>query len=122
MKLKLSQMLAILPALNALSSRAALPIKPGYWIAKATNLISTEVKIYDDQRLRLAAELGVKSEDGSTYVFSDENRPIFNSQIDELLAVEIELPIHPISVTSLGDSFMIEPAHLGSLIDTILVE
>ena len=62
--MKLKQVIDIATALSSIAT-AKLPAKASYRIAKAINLLRPEVTTFEEQRVKLAKELGTLSEDGA---------------------------------------------------------
>lgn len=122
MKLQLSEILEISPALAALNS-AKLPVLAGFRIVKAISLIEPELKAYDAQRLRLAAELGELSENNSAYDFPNpDNARLFAEQMTVLLAEVVDIELPKIQLSDLGGDLNIEPHLLRPLVDVLLFE
>lgn len=122
MKLQLSELLEISPALSVLNAEK-LPVLTGYRIIKAINMIEPELKAYDVQRLKLAAELGELSEDGGSYKFPNpENARIFTEQMAVLLGEIVDIELPKIQICDLGKDLNIEPQLLRPLVDVLLFE
>ena len=118
--MKLSKILEISGALNVLAN-TKLPAKASYRVAKAINLITSELKVYDQARVKLAEELGTKSEDGSRFDFADDAAKSFNDQIQALLEEEVDITLPTVTPDELG-AIEIEPLHLAILDGVIIKE
>ena len=118
--MKLQTLLGVAQALSVLNT-SKIPVKAGFRIAKAINLVNAEIKTYDEQRLKLAQELGTLTEDGRNYQFLGDNGVIFTTQLNELLDEEVDLSLPSITIDELGENFSIEPQHLAALMDINLI-
>ncbi len=116
--MKLSKIVEVFPSVQALSA-TKLPAKASYRVAKALIALTAEVKLYEEQRIKLAEEFGTKSEDGKQFIFSDEDAPKFSEQMVALLDEECAVTLQTISPDDLGD-VGIEAYHLATL-DGILI-
>ena len=118
--MKLSQLIEIFPALNVLA-QSKLPAKTGYRIAKAINLIRPELAAYDAERIKLATELGTKSEDGQQYQFADDAAKKFMAQMNALTDEDVAITLPTIAPDDLGN-VAIEPQHLLALDGVFILE
>ena len=117
--MNLSQLVQITPALQALAG-TKLPAKSAYRVAKAINLITPELKLFEEHRLKLAEEHGTKSEDGQNYTFANGSAEAFSAALQTLLDEEVAITLPTISPDDLGTAD-IEPAHLAAL-DGIIIK
>lgn len=111
--MKLKQALEVAAALSSLAT-AKLPAKSSYRVAKAINLLRPDVATFEEQRVKLAAELGTLSEDGMSYTFDDATATKFQAQLNELLEEECNVVIPTVAPDDLGTA-EIEPQHLIAL-------
>ena len=118
--MKLSQLIEIFPALNALVS-LKLPAKTGFRIAKALTLIKPEMEAFEAQRIKLLESLGTKTEDGSQYAFEGDNAKTFISQMNALTDEEVAITLPTISPDDLGDADVGIPV-LMALCDVFIKE
>ena len=120
MKVKLDQMLNSVEALAELTS-TKLPSKPAYRVARITNKIEAELKLFNEQRSKIVLELGTPSEENEDqFTFTPENSIKFNEQISDLLNEEVEIDVPTISINELG-SAEIKPATM-MILDWMLVD
>lgn len=119
MKVLLHKLIDAAKSLSDLSSKN-LPVSTSFKLSKVIRKVDEESKLFEEVRIKKAAELGTISEDGKMYVFSEENNKIFSDQIKALLLSEISLDVDPIPLSSLGD-IQIEPKSLVFL-DWLVVE
>lgn len=118
--MRLSKLIEITPALNALA-QTKLPAKTGFRIAKALTMIRPELAAYEEQRIKLAESLGKKTEDGQQFHFEDENAKMFIAQMNALTDEDVNIQLPTIAPDDLGD-VSIEPAHLAALYGSVIVE
>ena len=118
--MKLSKLIEINPALNALAG-LKLPAKTGFRIAKALTLIKPELEAYESQRIKLAESLGTKTEDGAQFKFEDDAAKQFIEQMNALTDEDVAITLPTIKPDDLGD-VAIEPAALMALCDVFIVE
>ena len=74
------------------------------------NQLNAEVKLIEDQRLKLVKQY---SGDGTTV--SDENKETFIKEFSEFLNEEVELNWETISVESLGDNLRLSVTDLAKV-------
>lgn len=116
--MNLATLVQITPALQALAG-TKLPSKTAYRIAKCINLITPELKLFEEHRLKLAEEHGTRSEDGTQYQFANGAAEAFSAALQTLLDEEVAITLPTISPDDLG-SAEIEPSHLAALDGIIL--
>lgn len=85
-----------------------LPIRVSYAIAKNIAKIESELKIYNDERLKLIDKYCVKDEEGQNVIdennqlmIADENMNAWNNSINELLDIEVDIDIHKFNINDL---------------------
>jgi len=101
--LKLGQ---IVQSTNALKELIAtkLPIKISYQLNRLSREIDAELKIFEEKRIELIKEFGVKDEESGETKVSPENIAEFMKKFDELSAIEVNLNYaDKIKVEDLGD-------------------
>ena len=86
---------------------ADLPIKTAYKLKKMTASITDEQRRYDELRKQLLEKLGEKDDKGELkiengIVMLGENEEAYVTEHQELLDIDLELPV--ISVSDLGDA------------------
>ena len=99
--MKLSKLIEITPALNALAG-LKLPAKTGFRIAKALNAIKPELEAYEAQRIKLLESLGTKTADGTQYAFEDDNAKTFIAQMNALTDEDVAITFATITPDDLG--------------------
>ena len=123
-KIKLGAVSDALGVLNILAPQK-LPISTAYNIRKLGDVLFQEFKQTEGIRLKACEEycendetgkpLKTKREDGrEEFVFTDENRKLFNEEMSELLNQEVDINIRPIPVRVL-DSARLSTEETGKL-------
>lgn len=100
----------MLNGLNTLGilAGARLPIKISYGIKKNIEIISRELKTYEEERTSLIDKYGEKDKEGkvkvenNSYIIKDVEN--FNKDIQELQNIENEVEFYDISLDSLLNS------------------
>lgn len=114
MKVTLSKVVAP-EFFEAFGRLLALPLdgKAAYALAKTARALQAEMSNFDAARLAILKKYGVP--DGDKYRIDDEhNLKDANSEMDLVLAQEIELPMEPVAVPEGGkisgrDMLLLEP-------------
>ena len=124
MKLNLSNE-RIVNTINVLGelSNAKLPVKVAYAITKNINKINTELKAYNDEKVKLIDKYAEKDGEGKLKVdekgiipLKEEHIEDYNRDIKELLSIENEIDIHMINLDDLLNSnYNISPADLSAI-------
>lgn len=105
MLIKLGEVKKIAKGLNDILGKE-IPIKPAYWLGKLAKTIETEVKAFENARLKLVQKYGAKDSAGKLvvekdkYVFTDADA--FNTEFEELADTDIEIDFKPIPLSSLA--------------------
>lgn len=111
MKIKLKEIINQADNIGKLSEMK-LPIKASYRINRIISKILPDIKQYNEKRLEVIKELGIADEKNpEVYNVPKEKLPEFTKQIEELLSIEVEIDLEPISIIELGE-INIEPALL----------
>lgn len=85
-----------------------LPIRLSHVISKNMQMISEEVHLIDDCRIKMAENYADKDENGEPkfnddkYVISDENAMKFNVELNEYYSTTTEIDIYKISADELN--------------------
>lgn len=95
-----------------------------YRIAKNIKLVNEELKVYNDQRIKLLENLANKDEDGKPiikaengtqeYDLTDENKLKLQEEVNKLLEEEINMDIKKVSLEQL-DGAGLSPAQLSTI-------
>ncbi len=108
-------------------NNAKLPVKVAYAITKNINKINTELKAYNEEKVKLIDKYAEKDEKGElktneigNVILKEEHIEDWNRDIAELLSIENEIDIHMINLDDLLNSnYNISPAEL-SVIDFMI--
>lgn len=124
MKLNLSNE-RIVNTINVLGelNNAKLPVKVAYAITKNINKINTELKAYNEEKVKLIDKYAEKDEKGKlktneigNVILKEEHIEDWNRDIAELLSIENEMDIHMIQLDDLLNSnYNISPAELTAI-------
>jgi hypothetical protein len=122
MKLKISQILAGVSALNYLATKPFSPVT-SMKIARLSARLMPEAELAEKQRNKLIEESGATlAEDNSHYKFPDQGAgQKFAQQWDEVVASEVDVHIDPLPIKALGDT-QITPATMHGLLPLLFVE
>ncbi|NSB16450.1 hypothetical protein [Clostridium beijerinckii] len=92
-------------------SNKQLPVKVSYAIAKNINSINKELKICEDEKMKLIKDYAIKDEHGdpkvkdNKFIFpSDEKENECNGKYNELLDIEVEFIVREVNVNELLNS------------------
>tara|TARA_R100000963_G_C4631781_1_gene96705 strand:- start:757 stop:1119 length:363 start_codon:yes stop_codon:yes gene_type:complete len=81
-----------------------LKAKFAYEYSKSIELISKELKAFQDVRNKKLKEFGVESkEKKGLYSFKDDNQSKFEKEIEELLDKSVEIKVEKFSIEELND-------------------
>ena len=122
MKLKLGEITMMQQGLMVLVNQE-LPIKLSYKLSKILKKIDMEVQEIENTRVELVKKYGTSDEaSGNIKVEEGENQEKFMSEYADLLNVETDINIDPISIDELPDSIKITPQQLAYIDKFILQE
>ena len=104
-------------------NNAKLPVKVAYAITKNINKINTELKAYNEEKVKLIDKYAEKDEKGElktneigNVILKEEHIEDWNRDIAELLSIENEMDIHMIQLDDLLNSnYNISPAELTAI-------
>lgn len=92
------------PALQPICA-VKLSAKSAYHLQKLARLVAAETAHFHEARNGYIKELGIASLDGSVSIAPDSPAlPEFVARVKELIAVPVEIPWGPITLTMLGDA------------------
>jgi len=94
--MKLSQIVAAVPALNKLSL-SELPLRDAYRLSKLLSAIQPDLDFFNNKRLGILDRLGKKASDGN-YEVPPQNMEAFKSEMDELGGIESQAGIAAIKL------------------------
>ena len=82
-----------------------LPSATGYKFQKLVKLLQTELQAMEAERLKLIESVGAtKSEDGTQFVFTDDQAPLFNEGMRDLFSTTVDIGVHfPLPLEAVGN-------------------
>lgn len=80
-----------------------LPVTTAFKLGRVVSKVDSELHIFDEQRMKLIKDLGEDIGD-SQYKIKDENLETFNTSMQALLDVEIDIEIQQLSASEFGDA------------------
>jgi hypothetical protein len=86
-----------------------LPVKPAYWLSRLSSKALSELKIFEETRIKLVKKHAKKDDKGKPifdnkekrFKIKDENK--FTEEYIELAKQEVDLEFDPIKLDALGD-------------------
>lgn len=122
--MKLLEIINSQSTLAELNNCKGLSSVTAYRIAKNIKLVNEELKVYNDQRIKLLENLANKDEDGKPiikaengtqeYDLTDENKLKLQEEVNKLLEEEINMDIKKVSLEQL-DGAGLSPAQLSTI-------
>lgn len=122
--MKLLDILNSQSTLTELNNCKGLSSVTAYRIAKNIKLVNEELKVYNDQRIKLLENLANKDKDGKPiikeddgmqeYDLTDENKLKLQEEVNKLLEEEINMDIKKVSLEQL-DGAGLSPAQLSTI-------
>jgi hypothetical protein len=109
MKVKLIDVYSSVGVLNKLIEEP-LPTKISYKMMKLLGVLNGEVKLVEDQRLKLVKQY---SEDGVSV--TDDKKEQFLKEFSSFLDVEVDVDWEPISVESFGENLKLSVVDLAKI-------
>lgn len=112
MKVRLENILDAQVALSELAKKD-LSITTAYKIAKLIKVVSAEVELFNEQRIKLLQSVGsTLSEDGRQYLIPNDKKAEFAKSFTELVSVEVDVPD---KINLSGETVSISPEMLIAL-------
>jgi hypothetical protein len=112
MKVKMETLQQAKPALEMLIQKD-MTIATAYKVSKLVRAVNEELKHYDEMRIKILQDIGsTLSEDGTNYEIPIDRREEFAQKMQELFAVEVDLP-DKIDIS--GENISISPELLIAL-------
>lgn len=101
MKTTYGKLLEAAPALRELTEKD-LDVKAAISLSRLMKLCDSELKLFEEQRLRLCRKHGTLSEDKKNYIFSEDSKKKFSEEFSALILSEVNIPQGKISVKPSG--------------------
>ena len=106
-KIQLLELQSITGGLNDISSKV-IPVKASYWIGKLIKKLEKEIKDFEEARMKLVDQYGMKDKDGQLIIEKNqyviEDKASFDKEFNELQSTEIEIDFPPIALSSFKDA------------------
>ena len=81
-----------------------IPVKANFLMQKNIQVIAAAAQEIDQARLEIAQNYGEISEDGTQYIIPNEKMEEANKELNDLFAIEQELPIRTFDIEALGNA------------------
>lgn len=119
MEIKLSALLESRDALIKLDHTEGFDSVTAYRILKNINEVDKELKIYDEERVKLLNAYCKKDKDNKPVVKDGffvlaENSQKYHSELENLLKESVEIKLKPVSLESISKAGL-SPAQIGSI-------
>lgn len=93
--MKIRKILEATPALREIANQR-LPMKMLYKVSRLIHEVQPQLDFYDDQYRKLISEYCKEDEGG--YILPDTNKKAFDAALNELLDVDVEVEIEPVTI------------------------
>lgn len=106
-KVKLVELNAILEGFNELIE-ITLPVKVAYYVSKNVKKVVSEIKDFEENRVKLAQKYAKKDKDGVPLIednqFVMEDMQGFNKEFVELANIDVEFDFPALTIEQFGNS------------------
>ena len=102
MKFTIKELIESSPSLTRVMNKE-LPSTASYGLKKSIKALQSELKNYHEARIIICEKHGTKIEGTENYDVPTEKESEFNKEMEELLNLEVEIPVHQITLASLKD-------------------
>lgn len=92
-----------------------LPVKINFYLQKNKKTLLSLSQDIEQSRMEIAQNYGILNEDGTAYTIPDENISIVNTEIQDLLNIEQEVPIYQVSIDSFSDDLTFTTAQMEAI-------
>jgi hypothetical protein len=114
MKIKVGEIVASRESLAKLIGKE-LPVKAAFRLSRVVKTLNTELKDFEEQRMKLIQKYGEKKEgQEDTMIVKPENMEAFSTEMEALFTEEIEVSYEPVTVADLGN-VQITPSDMVAL-------
>lgn len=101
---------------NTFMNKEFTPVT-SFKLVKLTKAISSEVEIYDKERIKLLEKYGVKNDETNTYKILDENKEKWDKDINDLNSMEVEITTDNINLAN--ENIKISPVDMMYIEDFV---
>jgi hypothetical protein len=98
-----------------------LPARVNFYIHYNVKLLLDAVEVIEFAKKDICVQYGVPNEDGTKYVFTEENTLLANKELFNLASLEQEIPIHTIPLSWL-DGLQFTPEQMRAIMFMIEVD
>lgn len=92
-----------------------LPIKINFYLQKNKKILLDLGKDIEDSRMEVIREYGILDEETNQYIIPSDKIEIANKELAELLELEQEVNLYPISVDSLSDDYSLTTGQMEAI-------
>ena len=92
-----------------------LPVKVNFYLQKNKKTLLSLSQDIEQSRMEIAQNYGILNEEGTAYTIPDENIGIVNTEIQDLLNIEQEVPIYQVSIDSFSDDLTFTTAQMEAI-------
>ena len=93
----------------------SLPVKINFYLQKNKKTLLSLSQDIEQSRMDIAQNYGILNEEGTAYTIPDENISIVNTEIQDLLNIEQEVPIYQVSIDSFSDDLTFTTAQMEAI-------
>ena len=92
-----------------------LPVKINFYLQKNKKTLLGLSQDIVQSRMEIAQNYGILNEEGTAYNIPEENISIVNTEIQDLLNIEQEVPIYQVSIDSFSDDLTLTTAQMEAI-------
>ena len=92
-----------------------LPVKINFYLQKNKKTLLSLSQDIEQSRMEIAQNYGILNEEGTAYNIPEENISIVNTEIQDLLNIEQEVPIYQVSIDSFSDDLTFTTAQMEAI-------
>lgn len=93
-----------------------LPVKINFYLQKNKKTLLSLSQDIEQSRMEIAQNYGILNEEGTAYNIPEENIGIVNTEIQDLLNIEQEVPIYQVSIDSFSDDLTLTTAQMEAIL------
>ena len=92
-----------------------LPVKINFYLQKNKKTLLGLSQDIEQSRMEIAQNYGILNKEGTAYNIPEENISIVNTEIQDLLNIEQEVPIYQVSIDSFSDDLTLTTAQMEAI-------
>ena len=93
-----------------------LPVKINFYLQKNKKTLLGLSQDIEQSRMEIAQNYGILNKEGTAYNIPEENISIVNTEIQDLLNIEQEVPIYQVSIDSFSDDLTLTTAQMEAIL------